>query len=403
MAKIVSVIPPGAGISAVPGLPNVIPTEFVVRRGYEGEQVIIEYPTPSDPGNVQKIRVVRKLFGFPVDPDDGFIVDESSTQAGKIISDRNVEPLVCYYYKLFTQLTSGEWVTSASVQGEIIPIRTGFHSEKLWMLLPELYKNQDKRADKNGFGKLSLFEGAGITPEVFNLGEDGSVRKGALRRFLKILGPIFDEIKGLIDALDNQLDVDETCLSKLDFLAPLVGLDLNKELTPDKFRNELKDRVPSLKLKGTVAGIQSVLRSVSGITPQVSELCNNVLYSNRVGCHSLAFTPEEEVSVNCPDDMVKRSIGYDGGETFWLWARVFMDITGFGLTNALLNKWCKALDEQTPVCHDTFLYVKSTDKETWPITLQDEEVPVVLGSFLLTSDPDKVTSDPAWVTAYPTP
>ena len=75
--------PPGAAIVSVSSSPLAgveagfaafLPTDFSVRRAYEGPQIIIEWGEPLDPTDVTSIRLVRRRYGFPQNEVDGEII-----------------------------------------------------------------------------------------------------------------------------------------------------------------------------------------------------------------------------------------------------------------------------------------------------------------------------------------
>lgn len=342
---------------------SILPAKFIVRRGYEGPQIYVEWGAPQATGLIFQLVLVKRLFGFPASPQDdrGEIIYQGPPIA-QSISDRNVEPGVFYYYKLFAVMMDSSIVSDALHQGQVMALKTGFYAEKMWDVLPEEYKNSDKRPDLAGNTKLRLYEGPGSQPgataEVFNFGEDGSLAKGQYRRFLKLFGPPLDEAKGLTDFLINQLDFDLASLTNLDFLAQMLGLDLNKELKPEKFRNEARLQVAYLKIKGTKPGLIARLRAVSNANPTISEQFNNVLYSNRLDRTSLKFIAAESLGISSADDIIARSVGYPDTAPFWLWFNVFMDAPEtIPLDEVTVRKWCISIAEGSPACHKGDLYV----------------------------------------------
>lgn len=381
-----------------------LPTTFTVRRGYEGPQLIIEWNEPADAASLTSIRVVRRLFGFPTDENDGLAVFDGAPTGGGVVADLDVEPCRCYYYKLFVEVTATGLYESDTVnQGFAIALETGFFAEKTFDLIPETLKVADKGQNELEEVRRSLIQGpfSGTFPEVFNLGEDGSLAKGPLRRLLKIIGPMLDEPKGLLDCLLDQLDVDEACINNLVHLATLLGLTLNTELSPEKQRNEVRLQVEFLKLKGTIPGLQARLRSVSGLTAGVRELCNDVCYTNDETRTTLAFTPAELASLNTLDNQVCFTVGFPDTPPFWLWFKVFMDLpNGFELDEPTARKWCVAVAEASPACHKGFLVVTDTYEDDIPVDMADdyddlEEIADALPITIVDEFDDVVTAFPS--------
>lgn len=417
-APIVSTASPQSTLAGVVlGPVALLPSEFVVRRAYEGPQVIIEWNDALDPGDLVSFRLVRRLFGFPIDENDGEILFDG-TPAANIISDLDVEACRCYYYKLFSFPNTGGVIFSEQTQGFIIPVQTGFFADKLFEILPEDFKIHDKGLEDATQIRLALAQAplSGTDPEVFNLGEDGTELKGPLRRLLKLFGPVLDEAKGLVDCLLNQLDVDESCLSNLEHLAALLGLELNKELSPEKIRNEVRQQVEFLKLKGTIPGLVARFRSVSGLTPVIQEQCNNIFFLNDLACATLDFSVQELANINTENDTICSLVGFPDTIPFWLWFTVFVTLTpGFTLDEPTARKWCQAIDESSPTCHKGFLTIVTEDEDTIPVVftdLQDDQddlpdaMPIGMADqfddvqvafsaqWLIISDPTKTLNDP---------
>jgi hypothetical protein len=412
------------------GPPALVPLTFSVRRGYEGPQVIIEWGEPYDPPSVLSVSLVRRLFGFPTGPTDGVVVFTGGP-VDTIVSDVDVEPCRCYYYKLFVTAQNGDVVVSLSTQGDVIPLESGYYAAKLWDLIPELYKTQDKGLDEPESIRRALVEGTdGITPEVFNIGQDGSVQRGPLQRLFHLIGPLLDEAKGLIDCMIHQIEVDEACIPQLEGLAALLGLKLNKELTPERMRSEVHNQVPWLKIKGTIPSVESRITAVSGLVPQVHEQCEDVLYTNDLTRTTPAFTLSEIAALGSIDDELYYTIGYDDRPPFWLWYTVYVTLTaGYVLDLPTLRKWCAAIEESSPSCHRGFLTIDTfgIDADTMPIALNDvsdgdeiedgmdDTFPVVFAEatsdsqiadpslWLIISNPARLLNAPNWTAVFAAP
>lgn len=358
----------GVGLSG-----TILPDHFLVRRGYEGPQIYIEWGPIGATGLVDHFVLVKRLYGYPSGPNDpqGTVLYSGPAVANSI-SDLDVIPGTFYYYKLYAVLMDGTAHSDSAHQGQVLAITTGFYAEKMWEILPEEYKNSDKRPDLAGATKLRLYQGSGSTAEVFNFGEDGSIAKGQYRRFLKVFGPPLDEAKGLIDYLINQLDFDLSSLTNLNFLAQMLGLNLNTELTPEKMRNEARLQVAYLKIKGTKPGIIARLRAVSTANPIITEQFNNVLYSNDPNRTSLQFISAEAIGINSPDDIIFRSVGFPDTAPFWLWWNVFLDAPEtIPLSEVTVRKWCVVVSESSPACHNGFIYVRGYTQDEASFSADD--------------------------------
>ena len=373
--------------------------------------------------------MVRRRFGFPQHELDGEIVFDGAP-ADTIVSDRDVAECVCYHYKLFVFLNTGAILVSLELQDDVIPISTGYFAEKLFNLLPNLYVISDKPLQEANDPRLTLLEGTdGISPEVYNLGLEGVELRGPVQRILRLFGPMLDEAKGLIDCFPQQLDVDDSCIPSLEGLAALLGLPLNKELSPEKMRDEVRLQTNFIKLKGTIPGLVARFRSVSGLTPDVREQCNRILISNDPTRTSPLVIPSEGANIGGPEDELYYSVGFfEDIRPFWLWFDVYVTLpSGTGLNEPTGRKWCIAVEESSPSCHKGFLTIRDENDDTISVDFVDEfedseetddvdTLPVVFAEvptdeqtpdaskFLVTNDVTKLTSEDNWdaVTAAPT-
>ena len=140
-------------------------------------------------------------------------------------------------------------------------------------------------------------------------------------------------------------------------------------------RNEVRLQVTNLKAKGTIPGIQSRLRSVSGLDSVVEEQCDWILYANDPERTSLGFTPGEIANIGGPGEQIKYSPGYASDiPPFWLWYSIYITIDPdtFLLTESLARKWCIAIDETSPTCHKGFLTVVTDNEDVIPVTFVDD-------------------------------
>jgi len=118
--------------------------------------------------------------------------------------------------------------------------------------------------------------------EFFNLGENGTVTKGSLERFMKIVGPMFDEIRGLIEYIPFLVDVDTLDSDYLPQLGALVGIEVNTTLPIPQQREQIRTAVPLYRRKGTIPGMELVGYYATGITPEAWEFVQNILWTNHV-------------------------------------------------------------------------------------------------------------------------
>ena len=277
-----------------------------IHRGMEGPQLIVEWDAPEEVGTEQQIRVVRKQYEFAASPFDtqGTVVFEGPAADG-FVADLDLGACHCYYYTVFTHafFPKEEWLFSVDTQVAEIAVPTGYFGRDggLFRLLPEIYVLEDKLLDADVeeradaiFALHPVFDADGR--EWFNLGENidpqkEPKKKGPLQRFLKTIALEIDLVKGLIDCMPTLWDVDETCCAVLPALGEVIGLQVNRELPCSAQRQEIKEHVAILKVKGTATAIRARARSVSGFETFVQECGDNILITNRGDRTTLLVNP----------------------------------------------------------------------------------------------------------------
>lgn len=148
------------------------------------------------------------------------------------------------------------------------------------------------------------------TGEVFNLHEKGEVALGQFRRYLKIIGPKLDEMKGLIDAFFTMIDVDQTDADFLPFIGALVGVKFNREIPIPQAREEIKQAVAWYKRKGTLLGSRIHGYKISRLQTDIVEFWRNIKTGNRE--YSFSGKNYGPLTYKLPKD--KTSFSYDFAE-----------------------------------------------------------------------------------------
>ena len=123
-------------------MPSVQTGTFRVWRGYEGLQIVINWPTPQS--GVDQIKIMRKLFDWPSSVTDGVcLVTESYPFSLNSYSDRELTAYQVYYYVMFLHRLDGTWYTDRHLRGKTFPLPTGYFELGLWDRLPGVYHVQD--------------------------------------------------------------------------------------------------------------------------------------------------------------------------------------------------------------------------------------------------------------------
>lgn len=123
--------------------PEENPFPFIIRRGYEGVQLVLNWNTP--PLICSEIRILRAMDRWPENVNDGkLIVSDSYPFSVFTHADLTVGAYNVYYYVLFAKRTAdGAWVAPHGYRGKEFPLPTGYFKGKLWDLLPAIYHQVD--------------------------------------------------------------------------------------------------------------------------------------------------------------------------------------------------------------------------------------------------------------------
>ena len=157
---------------------------------------------------------------------------------------------------------------------------------------------------------LTLLPVTGERGEVFNIHEDGSVGYGQLHRFLKILGPQLDLMKGLVDAMPTMIDVDATDADYLGHIADLVGVQFNREIPIPQQREEIKGAVQWYKRKGLLVGCRIHGYRIARLQTDIVEFWKNIKTSNREYSYSSENSGEAASNYRLPGDPTAFSYDY---------------------------------------------------------------------------------------------
>lgn len=328
---------------------NFLVRDLQIRRGMEGPQLILTWKAPKSGGCAEKLIIVRRKYDFPLSTSEPKIVYEGPVTDGFFV-DLEVTPCVCYYYTVFTQLPGGDQLFGPVSQVAEFAIETGFFARKLFQLLPDLYVVSDKKQDELEISKLALSKVFDAEfKEYFALYEDGSVLRGQLQRFLRIVALELDIVKGLIDCLPTMFDVDETCCQFLELMAANIGLSINKDLNCTRQRKEVRNQVAIYKVKGTIQAVEARARESSGLVTRVQECCPSILITNRIDRTSVAW-PNSGFSktFKLPGDTTDYTPGGDYG--FTCFNVFFLLECEDCVSEAIVKKLNRVLPPEYPVC-----------------------------------------------------
>jgi len=255
-------------------------------RQWEGAQILLTW-TPPDPGECDEVRIVRKIGSYPISIDDGLTVVTDTGLTVTFYSDTSLQPPQVYYYTFFShRISTDKWAFSHTSVARAYAIRSNYQNLDLFRRLSAIYRAQDRI--HSGAVLAALLETAASDGERYNLGEDGSIRRGQLERFLRLLSTELAHGQGLIEMMLPLFDIDQTDAELLPYYAQLVGLALNYDVPIPRQREEIKNAVLRYRRLGTRSAIIQFARGITGIDDvQEQDGRSRLLLANRENRTSL--------------------------------------------------------------------------------------------------------------------
>lgn len=247
-----------------------------------------------------------------------------------------------------------------------------------------------------------------------------------LQRFLQIFSYEFWQMKYSIDGQLDLFNVNTCPLEFLPYLGYLVGVDFNYDLPEQYARQEIASAIPFYKVKGTVAGIQYYVQSITGWRCQVEFVTTNFyMFTNTVGCYTpnvndatatnMPLPSVYSAFIGTPDDILKYTapdsfFGPLGLTNFWLILTVPDDDVAQAAKTAKLTR---VAPDFSPIntkligiitelfSSEVFnLALLSDSYETDFISILDTEDYTQLAYVLVTNEGNKWTNNSESLTAY---
>lgn len=337
----------GTGIGSTEPLPvhtgtSPFVTNFQVIPVIEGSQLLAVWSLPDDSDTTQ-LKLLRKLLNYSEDQTDGTeLISSPIGSSPNYYVDLNVTPQQAWCYTAFVyHYSNNYWQASTFTEANsvIVPVMTtGFFyvsltrgvtgvSEPTWPTeigdtvtdgdviwqcyatnpawvagrrsrgsafswdseymqrlpfrhAPSAYQNADRDSVQSALTAAQDSTYYNVWRAVH---EDGTVKRGEFERFLLIFGAALSRIKGAIDFYPKLVDPDECLAQYLPFLAGLLGWQLNTTLPTAQQRQEILSAVPTYKTKGTVGGLEVLLRAATDVDIAfVDPMSHHILMSNRI-------------------------------------------------------------------------------------------------------------------------
>lgn len=204
-------------------------------------QITLTWTQPAGP--VQAYRLVRNLYGFPVDQDDGEILIDSLTYPGSMFVDNTVVAGSYYYYAIYlaSSLSNFAWIRSSVTATLAI---SNFNSyPEMYKLIPNFYINQS------------------ATGDILIQGNQGNTE---LQRFIQVFGWGLDLLRTQYATYLNLNDPWKIPESDLYNLAVELGLNINPDIHPFTLRKAVFNNAEINKQRGTPQGIATEVSSLTG-------------------------------------------------------------------------------------------------------------------------------------------
>lgn len=414
----------GTFLYGTTALVDYLATDFTVRRGAEGPQVVITWTDP--PANnalynqgqyggfqygqalVDKVRLVRKKFDYPQDINDGVTLYEGLGQ--EYYGDLALEENTYFYYTLFShRIVDDTWYSSANVQGFSVALDSQQFIRRLFHWLPEIHRDLDRIDREDEMKALAeTQETTGdLSGEYFHLDEDGTKKRGQLERFIRWLEVELGAVKGFTDNLPTVYDVDTCPEDLLPHLAAITGAIINWDIPLPRRRLEIKFAIAVYKTKGTVPGIERIVWSITGFHALVDPWFDNILITNTEGRETAPLATDVIAwkLYESFGDVIDRVIDPEGMfmfKNFGIFARMDPRAT---LTKAQIDKVNRILVDFIPALSRADLFfLDPLNEEEWNLLDFDEGVGVkdFLVNWLITNNATNITNSNHYVAAqYP--
>lgn len=340
---------------AIPGYPD-DPRTLLVQNlrslmCFDGPQIVLHWDRPQAWEVVELIRLVRKSRGFPLNVDDGTLIYEGPG-GGTTVVDEAVEPGTPYYYTIFSKyLGTGEWLYSDATRVEAISRWSPRMGDILWSKMPAVYHVADRRDDVSGATMRAFTEATLSGGSLIHIGEDGTIPRGQLERFLRLVGAELDTIHFVIDQLPTMLHAETTLQAFLAHMAELLNWETNFELPVERQRQEVLSAVTIYKRKGTAPAIEAYARTITACEVRVWPFVRNVLIANRLDRLSgVPNDPVERARYGLPDSKMGHSVSFGLNPPYnptnvglFIYLRPAQ-----GLTEVQVHKLARTLSDFTP-------------------------------------------------------
>jgi len=218
---------------------------------------MVNWNKPS--GTILGFRLIKNMFGAPVDQDDGeILIDSTAGYIGNSFADNNTTAGAYHYYGFYCLINNvtDEWVRSG-LTGCLMP-KDYSSAEYMHNLVPNFFIDAI-----NGKNELVL-DPLGNT---------------FLDKYLKVFGWGFDYLRTQYDTYLNVNDPWRVPLNDLYTLAAQVNININPDIHPYTLRKAVFFNAEVNKFRGTTGGIATELSALTGWNADIT-IGPNIMLNN---------------------------------------------------------------------------------------------------------------------------
>lgn len=220
-------------------------------------QINVSWNQPS--GTIAGFRLIKNMFGAPVDQDDGeILLDITTGYPGNNFVDLNIVPGAYHYYGFYVlaNAMTNEWVR-AGVTGCLM---VNNYNSSLFMqyLIPNFYANSI-----NATNELVL----------------DPVGNTFLSKFMNVIGWGMDYLRTQYDTYQNVNNPWTIPLNNLYTMAGQFNININPDIHPYTLRKAIFFNAIVNKLRGTTNGIATELSALTGWNADIT-VGQNLMLNN---------------------------------------------------------------------------------------------------------------------------
>lgn len=225
--------------------------------------ILLKWNSPA--GNWSKIKLVRNSYGFPIDYEDGTLLDIKDNQLFEAYKetdpvsylDENLATNAFYYYSLFVfERINYKWIRVSDIIG--LAVKDYGYSTTLFDYVPDIYKTN------------STTQLGGPAINVSSVDENQT-----LKTYLSMFGFELSKYHTLTNLLFSRYDTAKLNGLLLPSMLQELGLTYEPEIGYQQARILSRDATALYKGKGSVDGLREFLKAFTGwAVPTVADVPN---------------------------------------------------------------------------------------------------------------------------------